>query len=235
MSRVGSRGPSRLICPMARRKRLVEDAAGRRHEDRPFEAVGIEVGELADDRAAHRVADEGHPLDAAIVEEPAPRRARGRARRGAPVALPLRPNPGRSGTSVWKSSASRSAVGRRYRPDRPKPCTCIITGASGGFWRLAVEHVDAVDRRPPLGERRGRPRAAARGPAVRTGRGRGARRHHRLPSVSRRGARTVGPTHAPMLLRNACSPITPEQGSWGGAVAAAISWMRPAGRRCGAG
>ena len=46
-------------------------------------------------------------------------------------ARPLRPNPGRSGTRVWNSPARRSAVGTRYRPERPKPCRCIITGASG--------------------------------------------------------------------------------------------------------
>ena len=50
-------------------KRLVGHTTNRRDEDRPLETIWIELGEFADDGAAHRVANKGYRLDLAVVEE----------------------------------------------------------------------------------------------------------------------------------------------------------------------
>ena len=88
-------------------------------------------GRTPDDGAAHRIADQGCRMDLAVVEERGRRmRQLGHVERFSRLATAR--NPGRSGTRVWKSLRRSSAVGRRWRPERPNPCTCIITGASGG-------------------------------------------------------------------------------------------------------
>ena len=91
-------------------QRLVVESSGRRYQYGALEPFWVEVGELADHRTAHRVADQRHLLDALPIEK---RRHRELGRVGDPAVLPLRPNPGRSGTKVWNSSMSASAVGSR--------------------------------------------------------------------------------------------------------------------------
>jgi hypothetical protein len=48
---------------------LVVQAAGRRDEDRAVDPVRMLVGELADDRTAHRVAHERRHLELPVVHE----------------------------------------------------------------------------------------------------------------------------------------------------------------------
>src|SRR3954471_12993497 len=69
MSPNGSRMPSRASCCSAPPRGRVWGPPRGRDEHGPLEPFGVEVGELADDGAAHRVADERHLLDATVLEE----------------------------------------------------------------------------------------------------------------------------------------------------------------------
>jgi hypothetical protein len=50
-------------------QRLVVQPSRRRHEHGALQPFGVEVGELGDDRATHRVPDQRGGVDAAVVEE----------------------------------------------------------------------------------------------------------------------------------------------------------------------
>ena len=106
-------------------------SACRRHQHRAVDAIRVIVREFEDDRAPHRISDQGRLLDSPIVEELHRGSARAPARRAvSPVSRSGRTRGGRARTCG--NRLEPSAVGSRYRPDRPKPCRCIITGASGG-------------------------------------------------------------------------------------------------------
>ena len=112
LSSDSARGGHRGQSAGTRRNGLVGYTTSRRDEDRPLETIWIEVRELADDGATHRVADQRYRLTWRSSRNAAAACAISGTSSGS-EGLPLRPNPGRSGTSVWKSSRSRSAVGRR--------------------------------------------------------------------------------------------------------------------------
>jgi hypothetical protein len=93
-------------------QRLVVQPARGRHEDGPVDALRVEVRELGDDGAAIELPTRVADSTPQSSRKPAVSCARSVMVRDS-GGLPLRPNPGRSGTKVRNSPARRSAVGTR--------------------------------------------------------------------------------------------------------------------------
>ena len=111
-------------------KRLVGHTTSRRDEDRPPETIWIEIGEFADDGAAHRVANKGYRLDLAVVEERGSRmrhfRHVERFRWSATTS-----EPGQIGDECVEVIAQQLGRWQKVTTGEPNPCRCIITLAFG--------------------------------------------------------------------------------------------------------
>ena len=142
-------------------ERLIVQTACRRHEDGPVDAVGMVVGELADDGAAHGVADQGRRRDLAIVEEPGCGMGEvGNVERTqGPSAVSEPRQVGHEGVEVIGQ-----AFGCRQQVPAGETETVQVhhhRSVGRRMRRFAIEHVDAVDSGPVLGQGRGRsPRKA---------------------------------------------------------------------------
>ena len=142
-------------------KRLVVQTTSRRDEDRPLETIWIEVRELADDGAAHRVADQRYGLDLAVVEEGGRRMRHFRhvERFGCPATTS---EPGQIGDERVEVVAQ--PLGRRQKVTTGEAESVEMHHHPGirRLGRLTIEDVDTTDRRPSLREGRRRPRRTSR-------------------------------------------------------------------------
>ena len=82
------------------------------------------------------------------------------------MALPLRPNPGRSGTSDVELIGERLGCRAAGSGREPEPVQMHHHGGIRRVGRLAVEDIDVVDGGPPLSQPRRRPREAPPGATV---------------------------------------------------------------------
>jgi hypothetical protein len=109
------------------------------------------MGELGDHRAAHRVADEGRRLDAPVVEE-----ARGGVSQVRDVQRLGRVPTAAEARQVGDERVVLlgQALGRRDEVGPGHPEAVQVEHHRSVHWtgRLAVEDLDAVERRPALGE-----------------------------------------------------------------------------------